>query len=268
MAYQDAPAYAEPLAGRQEDLIISPPLKVRQFAAFFKGYMNLAALAVAALPVPATILGLIPTYAVQTRSLSVYATLFCLLVLGYAFYIRGGLARAMLRDNLTYRLRTRKAQLEAERDAITLGRELDQLNDHDRARVLNIATGLRDVDREIRIVSANAVVSALANAAPFVLIVASFGLIIQYHRTLEDSINMSAVLHQSVCAAQLTTQCLMGVEQTPPLNLMLFASYIGIFASAEAAFALMAIKEYLQDLLGLSDPDIIRKSERAAEAAA
>jgi hypothetical protein len=49
---------------------------------------------------------------------------------------------------------------------------------------------------------------------------------------------------------------------------MLFASYIGIFASAEAAFALMAIKEYLQDLLGLSDPDIIRKSERAAEAAA
>jgi hypothetical protein len=250
------------------EAIPEPPLKVRQFAAFFKGYVNLAALAIAALPIPATTLGLIPTYSVQTQSLSVYATLFCLLMLGYAFYIRHGLARAMLRDNLTCRLRTRQAQLEAERNLLMAGKELDQLNDRDRTQYLNIVTTLRQLSREMSMISANPVIAAIANISPFVLIAASFGLIIQYHRTLEDSVNMSAAIHQAACASQLTTQCLMGVSQTPPLNLMLFASYIGIFASAEAAFALMAIKEYFQDLLGLSDPDIIRKSERGAQAGA
>ena len=34
--------------------------------------------------------------------------------------------------------------------------------------------------------------------------------------------------------------------------------YVGIFLTAEAAFILMAIKEYLQDLVGLTDVDLIQ----------
>lgn len=37
----------------------------------------------------------------------------------------------------------------------------------------------------------------------------------------------------------------------------LVACYLGIFLSAEAAFILMAIREYLQDLLGLTEAELI-----------
>jgi hypothetical protein len=42
-----------------------------------------------------------------------------------------------------------------------------------------------------------------------------------------------------------------------PGALGLVACYLGIFVAAEAAFVLMAIKEYLQDLLGLTDRELI-----------
>jgi predicted transcriptional regulator with HTH domain len=41
------------------------------------------------------------------------------------------------------------------------------------------------------------------------------------------------------------------------LRVKLMALYVGFFALAEAAFVLMATKEYLQDVLGLSDLEII-----------
>jgi len=42
--------------------------------------------------------------------------------------------------------------------------------------------------------------------------------------------------------------------------------YIGIFVFAEASFILMAIKEYLQDLLKLSDLDLIKGLSKGASA--
>ena len=38
----------------------------------------------------------------------------------------------------------------------------------------------------------------------------------------------------------------------------LLALYLGIFVFAESAFIVMAIKEYLQDLVRLSEIDLIR----------
>ena len=38
----------------------------------------------------------------------------------------------------------------------------------------------------------------------------------------------------------------------------LMATFLGTFLAAETAFALMAIREYLQDILGLSDSEILR----------
>ena len=68
------------------------PSRVRQFLTFFKNYMSLSSLVVAALPIPVTMLGFIPTYAAQTKLLSVYTSLFCFLLLGFVFYSRRSLA--------------------------------------------------------------------------------------------------------------------------------------------------------------------------------
>jgi hypothetical protein len=52
-----------------------------------------------------------------------------------------------------------------------------------------------------------------------------------------------------------------------PYSIGLVVSYLGIFLSAEAAFVLMAIKEYLQDLLGLTETQLIAGEEVARRGA-
>lgn len=47
------------------------------------------------------------------------------------------------------------------------------------------------------------------------------------------------------------------IKEVPGARIHLMASYVIFFAFAEAAFVLMATKEYLQELLGLSDNDLI-----------
>src|SRR5690348_6082893 len=74
------------------------PKRVRSFAIFFKNYMSVSTLVVAALPVPVTSLGFIPTFAAQKNLLSVYTSLFCFLLLGFVFYVRHSFARTMFPD--------------------------------------------------------------------------------------------------------------------------------------------------------------------------
>ena len=57
-----------------------------------------------------------------------------------------------------------------------------------------------------------------------------------------------------------------GEHESPAQTLMLY--YVAIFLSAEAAFILMAIKEYLQDLVGLTETDVILGSFRTPAARA
>ena len=45
---------------------------------------------------------------------------------------------------------------------------------------------------------------------------------------------------------------------------LLVICYLGMFLAAEAAFILMAIREYLQDLLGLTDVQLITNPEGVA----
>ena len=58
------------------------------------------------------------------------------------------------------------------------------------------------------------------------------------------------------------------LEHTPlsdiPYGYMLMIFYIGFFVFAEAAFIFMAIREYIQDLLRLSDETLLIGSEEAA----
>ena len=65
------------------------------FARFYKKYLNVWSVAAAALPVPVTSLRIIPMYAAQRQFLTLYTSLFCFLLLGFAFYARHTIARAL-----------------------------------------------------------------------------------------------------------------------------------------------------------------------------
>ena len=83
-----------------KELQPNDPSRVRGFANYFKNYMSLWPVVTAALPIPVTLAGFIPTYNAQTKVLSMYATLFCFLLLGFIFYSRHQLARWMFLNYL------------------------------------------------------------------------------------------------------------------------------------------------------------------------
>jgi hypothetical protein len=78
------------------------PERVRRFATYFKNYMGISTIVTAALPIPVTVLNLIPMFESQRRLFSVYTSLFCFLTLAYVFYIRHLLAKVMFRGRFAY----------------------------------------------------------------------------------------------------------------------------------------------------------------------
>jgi len=184
------------------------PARVESFLLFFRAYMNLASVVVAALPLPVTTLRLIPTYAEQTYLLATYTSLFCFLVLGFVFYGRHQLARYLFDEDFT-----------SWKDRVWW----------------HVLAWL-----------------------PLALTVACLMLVVFYHSALDDSLQMLRATPPAERAAQADEGLLL---LTPlrdiPRRWTLLLSYVGMFVSAEAAFVVMAMKEYLQDLLGLSDQALI-----------
>ncbi len=194
-----------PYPGRRE---AHRPSRVESFVLFFRAYMNLASVVVAALPIPVTTLGVIPTYSAQTYLLSTYTSLFCFLVLGFVFYGRHQLARYLFEDGFaTWR---------------------DRVWWHVLAWL------------------------------PLVLTAVCFLLVIVYHNTLDDSLQIlqSAPPAERVAHGDEALLLLTPLRDIPR-RWTLLLTYVGMFVSAEAAFVVMAMKEYLQDLLGLSDQALI-----------
>ena len=76
---------------------IAPPKPTRLagFASFFKRYMSVSTIVAAAIPIPVAGWKLIPIYAQQRGFLTVYASLFCFLLLAFVFSIRHRLAHPM-----------------------------------------------------------------------------------------------------------------------------------------------------------------------------
>jgi len=199
-------AAGDPYPGRRE--AHSRPSRVESFVLFFRAYMNLASVVVAALPIPVTTLGLIPTFSAQTYLLSTYTSLFCFLVLGFVFYGRHQLAHYLFGEDFS-----------SWRDRVWW----------------HVLAWL-----------------------PLVLTVVCFLLVIFYHTTLDDSLQIlqagppaERVAHGDVGLLLLTPL------RAIPRRWTLLLTYVGMFVSAEAAFVVMAMKEYLQDLLGLSDQALI-----------
>jgi len=90
---------------------------------------------------------------------------------------------------------------------------------------------------------------------PLLLILASLGLVFLYHHYLVDSLTVFS----EIGVIKPTTSLLNTTDYREiPGSLQLTVCYLGIFLTAEAAFILMALREYLQDVLHIQDVSLIR----------
>ncbi|MGK7937573.1 MAG: hypothetical protein AB4206_17540 [Xenococcaceae cyanobacterium] len=210
--------------------------RFQQFAAFFQSYMSVATMIVAVLPIPVAQLNLIPVYGSLKGFLSVYTSLFCFLILGYIFYTRHWIA------------------------FVIFGRQKKFLK----------------------------IISTLL---PLLLIFFSLASILLYHEVLDSSIRkilfepssdflsvengeillsdngLKCLSHSnllstnSIALRQLNSKYLLEnlSFNCIPDNIYLILLYLNVFISAESAFILMALREYLQDVLQVSDVELIKK---------
>ncbi|GAC1424429.1 MAG: hypothetical protein NVSMB62_21340 [Acidobacteriaceae bacterium] len=90
---------------------------------------------------------------------------------------------------------------------------------------------------------------------PFVLMLSTLGCILEYHWMLQQSIEEL----RSLGLVASTADTLSKVDANEiPHGLALAGFYLGIFLSAEGAFVLMAIREYLQDVLRLNERELLQ----------
>jgi hypothetical protein len=93
---------------------------------------------------------------------------------------------------------------------------------------------------------------------PLLLIASSIIAAFQYNDVL--NLNVNAIIENGLLSDQMPTFTEV-LERAQPTDLKygsrLMVLYLAIFVLAEAAFVLMAIKEYLQDLIGLEEMDLI-----------
>ena len=168
-------------------------MRIAVFANFFKGYMSVSTIVAASIPIPIATWKLIPIYSQQRGFLTVYASLFCFLLLAFVFSIRHRLAVPMFSKGK---------------------------------------------------------MSSFIAALPFLFIVLTLACIMTYHAVLQQSIEQLRGLGLRFTTADLLDK----VDATEiPHAVPLAACYLGIFIFAESAFVLMAIREYLQDLLQLDE---------------
>lgn len=190
---------------REERTQSAPPIPTRleRFANFFKGYMSLSTVVAATIPIPVATWKLIPMYAQQRGFLTVYASLFCFLLVAFVFSIRHWLGRHMFF--------------------------------HGR-------------------------MSGLVAALPALCMLLTFACIVTYHALIQLS---TARLHDLGLSKVPVQDLLDKIDATQiPYAVELSASYLGIFIFAELAFVLMAIREYLQDLLHLEEVGLLRGKTR------
>lgn len=92
---------------------------------------------------------------------------------------------------------------------------------------------------------------------PVLLILGSLVCVFGYHAALDTTIGKLRVLETYSGLSQdqiLTNAATDNLDNGATLALI----YLGIFVCAEAAFILMALREYLQDLVGLSEAQLIQ----------
>jgi len=235
----------------RESTLPTNPERVRAFARFFKNYMSISSLVVASLPIPVTAMRLIPTYKAQTYILSVYTPLFCFLTLGFIFYIRHSLARAMFSDYW----RTFSSQEEPEEP---IEPDTDIQTDSKEFRAYQRAFDKYRLQRyRYRLAKRRELLRrGLINSLPIICILGAFSSTYAYHYYLTASVSL---MRDRWFDMGRPLQLLLDNAELDwiPLGTVLMILYIAIFVFAEASFILMAIKEYLQDLMGYTEKQLI-----------
>jgi hypothetical protein len=96
---------------------------------------------------------------------------------------------------------------------------------------------------------------AFVSVVPLLLILVSLTLVFLYHRYLMESL----VVFSERGVMNPTADVLKAADYREiPHSLRLTVCYLGMFLTAEAAFILMALREYLQDVLHIQDAALIR----------
>jgi hypothetical protein len=96
--------------------------------------------------------------------------------------------------------------------------------------------------------------SLLLSLVPLLAIVSTLLCILEYHNLLQESVLQLRALGLN----RPTSELLAKVDSTEiPFGLPLAACYLGIFLSAETAFVMMALREYLQDVLHLDERELL-----------
>jgi len=239
----------------QQDLPRSPE-RVKAFARFFKNYMSISSLVVASLPIPVTALKLIPTYKALTTVLSVYTPLFCFLTLGFIFYVRHFLARAMFPDVLEQFTFPDEPSEPPEIATERQQKEYQKAFNRYRYEQDKIVFKKRRAFVRRRII----------NSLPLTFIIASLFSVYAYHWELGASVKDVRNMLSLSGAAGPAIESNWILDKTDidviPRGTLLILTYISVFVTAEAAFILMAIKEYIQDLMEFKERDLILNSYR------
>ena len=243
------------LQGRKEPTAPAEPTRFKAFANFFKSYMSVSAVVAAALPIPVAAWKLIPMYDAQRGILGAYVSLFCFLTLAFIFYRRHTFARLMFYDFLDSSQKTATAASRFFSRAlinwlpailillcfasivlylVALRISISDIIPQARAR-LEIVAPLLPPNPVIPIPKPMA---SPPPASPTPSAAHPFAPLVDVHE-LDESIIRNLKWYEI------------------PNGELLIAFYLLIFLSAEAAFVLMATKEYLQDLLKVSEHELI-----------
>lgn len=198
------------------------PRRVKAFAAFFKNYMSVSAVVVAALPIPATALGAIETFANDRRMLSLFTSLFCFLTLGFIFYQRHALARWLFPE-------------------FTVEEFVHPLELTHREALRLVRWGKR----------------ATMMLLPLILILLASLFAVSYLDMIEQGVR-EIVQGPDVKFSSREEVLSSGMLLSNRWTIEARKYYVGMFVCAEAAFILMATKEYLQDLLKVTDVEVMR----------
>ncbi len=203
--------------------------RIKSFAGFFKSYMSVSSMIVALLPIPVTSFNLLPVFEQQKGVFSVYTSMFCFLLLAYVFYIRHTLARILF--------------------------PLPETSEKDGAP-------RRSAPFLVAIVPVFCIITSLMCAMYYHTLVNEA--VVQVRRMISTNkpndlfmaLNINSKFPNPEKADYnyiLKNFQISAFEKSS--TLMMY--YFGIFLFAELAFILMAIKEYLQDVIGLTDKQVI-----------
>jgi len=230
--------------------------RLHNFARFFKSYMSVWAIVTAALPVPLTSMHLIPTYAAQTSLLSTYTTLFCFLLLGFIFYSRHWLARVTFVKSSRFSTVITMAPLMFIVASIGLVFSYHAVLNRSLSEAMKSPMQLIEMLSKLQDeMEKNPKYGDFAKELSFKEMARTFSSEIEASKKFRDEILPErAAKYGGYDRYYLATQS----QNAIPYGNSLMALYLAMFICAECAFILMAIKEYLQDLLGITELDLIK----------